>query len=255
MDLRKTFNDDVCNYDEARPNYPDELFETIFNYSKLPEKSPVLEIGIGTGQATLPFLQKNMSVSAVELGDRLAAYCKGKFAKYKNFSIINDDFLKVALPENAFDLVYSATAFHWIDEKQGFEKIHKLLRSGGAVALFWNHPFVSRESDITNLASCEVYRKYRPAQKAIREFSSTDTLRYVGLLEKYGFKDIETKLFKRIRTLSTEEYLNLINTYSDHRAQPEKIRREFERDMKKAIDNAGGKINIYDTIDLYLAKK
>ncbi|MEE1061661.1 MAG: class I SAM-dependent methyltransferase [Ruminococcus sp.] len=255
MDLRKTFNDDVCNYDEARPNYPYELFEAVFDYAPLSENSHVLEIGIGTGQATLPFLQKNMSVTAVELGDRLSAFCKGKFAEFENFSVINDDFLKASLPENSFDLVYSATAFHWIDEKQGFEKINKLLRSGGAVALFWNHPFVGREDDLTNRASSAVYKKYRPAQKTIREFCSADTLRYVGLLEKYGFKDIKTKLFKRIRTLSTEEYLNLINTYSDHLAQPEKIRREFERDMKKAIDEAGGKINIYDTIDLYLAKK
>ncbi len=255
MDLRKTFNDDVCNYDEARPSYPQELFKAVFDYASLSDTSSVLEIGIGTGQATLPFLQRNMDVTAVELGDRLSAFCKGKFSKHENFFIINDDFLKASLPENSFDLVYSATAFHWIDEKQGFEKLNKLLRSGGAVALFWNHPFVGKEDDITNRASCAVYRKYRPAQKAIREFNSADTLRYVGLLEKYGFKDVETKLFKRTRTLSTEEYLNLINTYSDHCAQPEKIRREFELDMKNAIDAVGGKINIYDTLDLYLARK
>lgn len=255
MDLRKTFNDDVCNYDNARPNYPQELFEAVFDYISLSDTSSVLEIGIGTGQATLPFLQQNINVTAVELGDRLAAYCKSKFSEYKNFSIINDDFLKTSFPENSFDLVYSATAFHWIDEKQGFEKISKLLKSGGAVALFWNHPFVGREDDITNRASSAVYKKYRPAQKAIREFNHADTLRYVGLLEKYGFKDVETKLFKRTRTLSTEEYLSLINTYSDHCAQPEKIRREFERDMKNAVDSVGGKINIYDTLDLYLARK
>ena len=255
MDLRKTFNDDVYNYDKARPNYPDELFEAVFDYARLTDNSSALEIGLGTGQATVPFLQKNVSVTAVELGNRLAAYCKGKFSEYSNLSVINDDFLKALLPENSFDLVYSATAFHWIDEKQGFKKINKLLTNGGTVALFWTHPFAGKKDDATNRASCAVYKKYRPAQKAVREFGYADTLRYVGLLEKYGFKDIETRLFKRTRTLSTEEYLNLINTYSDHCAQPEKIRKEFERDMKNAIDAAGGKINIYDTIDLYLAKK
>ena len=48
--------------------------------------------------------------------------------------------------------------------------------------------------------------------------------------------------------------MNLIRTYSDHNALPEQKRLAFEQEMKQAIDEVGGKINIYDTIDLYLAK-
>lgn len=58
MDLRTTFNEDEYNYDKARPDYPKELFEDIFNYINLSESGNALEIGIGTGQATLPFLDK-----------------------------------------------------------------------------------------------------------------------------------------------------------------------------------------------------
>lgn len=74
MDLRTTFNEDEYNYDKARPDYPDELFEDIFSNIDLSENSNVLEIGIGTGQATLPILNKGCNVTAIELGNNLAKF-------------------------------------------------------------------------------------------------------------------------------------------------------------------------------------
>lgn len=254
MDLRTTFNDDEYNYDKARPDYPDELFEDIFGYLDLSENSNVLEIGIGTGQATLPFLNKGCNVISVELGDKLAKYCQHKFSKYSNFKTINSDFIKAELPENSFDLIYSATAFHWIPKDRDYAKIKSLLKPDGAVALFWNHPFVSNTSDETNLASMSVYKKYRPDDKTSAEFDLSDCQKQISELEQYGFNNIKSKIYKRTRKLTSEEYISLIKTYSDHNAMPKKVRKAFERDMKKAIDNAGGIISIYDTIDLYLAR-
>lgn len=253
MDLRTTFNTDEYNYDKARPNYPVELFEDIFRYIDLSENSNVLEIGIGTGQATLPFLNKGCNVTAVELGDKLTKYCQKKFSGFSNFNIVNSDFVKSDLPENSFDFVYSATAFHWISKGRGYAKIKSLLKPDGAVALFWNHPFVSNISDETNLASMSVYKKYRPDDKTPAEFDLSKCQEQVGELEQYGFKNVKSKIYKRTRKLSSEEYILLIKTYSDHNALPEKLQKAFERDMKQSIDRVGGTINIYDTIDLYLA--
>lgn len=55
MDLRMKFNEDEENYDKYRPSYVKELYQDIINYSGICKGSEVLEIGIGTGQATLPF--------------------------------------------------------------------------------------------------------------------------------------------------------------------------------------------------------
>ncbi|MCQ2420563.1 MAG: hypothetical protein MJ118_05450, partial [Clostridia bacterium] len=69
MELRKIFNEDEVNYDRYRPGYPDALYNDIFRCAALHEGSSVLEIGTGTGQATLPFLQKSCNVTGIELGD------------------------------------------------------------------------------------------------------------------------------------------------------------------------------------------
>ena len=255
MDLRTTFNEDESNYDKARPTYPNELFDDIFSYKNLSAGNNLLEIGIGTGQATTPFLNKGCSVSAVELGDKLASYCRRKFSNYSNFSIINSDFIEADFQQNSFDLIYSATAFHWIPKEQGYAKVKSLLKRDGAIALFWNHPFVSNLNDETNIASMKVYSKYRSQDKPKAEFDLSKTNEMITELKKYGFCSVESRIYKRIRKLTTDEYIALINTYSDHIALPADIKNAFESEMRNAIGNVGGKINIYDTLDLYLARK
>lgn len=224
MDLRKTFNSDEYNYDKSRPAYPKELFEDIFDYVKLSGNSNVLEIEIGTGQATLPLLNKGCNVTAVELGDKLSRYCAQKFSYFDKFNIINSDFIEADLPEKSFDLIYSATAFHWIPKDNGYTKIKLLLKPDGAVALFWNHPFVSNASDETNLASMAVYKKYRSNDKTPVEFDSTKCQKQINELKQYGFTNIKSKVYKRIRRLTSEEYISLIKTYSDHNALPKEVR-------------------------------
>ena len=75
------------------------------------------------------------------------------------------------------------------------------------------------------------------------------------LAEKYSFSDIKYGLFNRERVFSAREYVELLGTYSDHIAITESIRTEFFAKIAEAINNHGGSITIYDTIDLQLARK
>lgn len=254
MELRLKFNEDAENYDKARPAYPTELFDDIIAYSNINEKSNILEIGIGTGQATLPFLSLGCNVTAVELGSDLAEYVRAKFSNYQNLYVINADFIEADLKSGSYDLIYCATAFHWLPQEEAYNKIKKLLKPNGTLALFWNHPFPNRRDDEVNMANKRVYDKYRPSDKPLTEFSEKDLEKHRTELEQNGFTSVEAKLYKRTRTLSSQEYIALINTYSDHRALPDDIRLTFEKEMISAVDSLGGKINIYDTIDLYLTK-
>lgn len=255
MEKRLTFNEDEINYDKYRPTYPDALYEKIFSYCNLNSDSKLLEIGIGTGQATEPFLKFGCNVTAVELGDRLSAFVADKYSDYKNFSVINADFSNYPVNSDAYDLIYSATAFHWLPADKKYNKVMNCLKSGGVLALFWNHPFPNRDNDETNIASKAVYDKYRPSNEKQIEFSEKDCIKYADELKAYGFADVEYYLFHRVRTLTTDEYLHLMNTYSDHRTLEPSVKACFENEMRRAIDSVGGKLNIYDTIDLYLAKK
>ena len=255
MELRRSFNEDAVNYDTYRPEYPNELFEDIISYSQIRQGSNLIEIGVGTGQATLPFIQLGCNITGIELGDNLSAFVAEKYRGHSNFKVINADFMHYPIEQDFYDLIYCATAFHWLPKEETYAQILKSLKKGGTLALFWNHPFPNREDDPSNMANTKIYNKFRPSKEKQIEFSERDCSVRVQELLQYGFEKVESKLYRRVRTLTTEAYIHLLNTYSDHRALDITLKEQFETEMRKAINEVGGNINIYDTIDLYLAGK
>ena len=128
-----TFNTVSKTYDKMRPGYPDELYQALFAYAPLNASCAAVEVGIGAGQASLPVLKTGCALTAVEYGDQLAEVCREKFRDYSRFSVITGKFEDAVLPEDAFDLVYSASAFHWVPEEIGYPKVFRILKSGGCL--------------------------------------------------------------------------------------------------------------------------
>jgi 16S rRNA A1518/A1519 N6-dimethyltransferase RsmA/KsgA/DIM1 with predicted DNA glycosylase/AP lyase activity len=119
---RTAFNEVVLTYDKTRPTYVKELFDDVIQFSGLDSGKKALEIGIGTGQATLPFLKTGCKITAIEIGEDLAEFSREKFAEFNNFNVINKDFESVTVGDSTYDLCYSASAFHWIPQKIGYPK-------------------------------------------------------------------------------------------------------------------------------------
>ena len=87
------------------------------------------------------------------------------------------------------------------------------------------------------------------------EYSEAQAQERANIASKYGFEDIQYALFYRKRIFSAKEYVQLLGTYSDHIAIEEKVRTQFFSKIEKAINDHGGSITIYDTMDLQLARK
>lgn len=126
--LRTTFNNVSSLYDSVRPNYPEQLFDDLIETVQLQKDAKLLEIGPGTGQATQPFVKRGFNITAVELGNDLADFVRKKFADNNNFKVITGAFENIDLKDKSFDLIYSATAFHWIKSEIKFSKPYKILK-------------------------------------------------------------------------------------------------------------------------------
>ncbi len=260
MELRKSFDSEVANYEKWRPSYCTGLFNDIIEYSKLDSKKQCLEIGCGTGQATEPILMTGSSLLALELGSNFTEFTKNKFIHYKNFQIENADFEKYELENNKYDLVFSGTAFHWISEKIGYTKAFNILKSGGTLALFWNRPGPKSFEDPLHLKMQEVYAKYRSSEemqkaKNERENPQERYVKIINTIENYGFANAECRLYNQVREFTADEYIGLLSTYSDNISLQEPVKTRFFTEMRDVIYDFNNNIKVYDTMDLYLAKK
>lgn len=250
--------DTVCQqYDRWRPGYVPELYRDVFAAMPVGPGSRALEVGIGTGQATLPVLQTGCAVTAVEPGGNLAAFCRDKFAAYPGFSVVNQRFEDYPGEAGGFDLIYSASAFHWVPEAVGYPKALRLLKPGGVFARFANHPGYGGgvNPDGLHEAMQAVYAKYMPGSKESPEHTEAHTRAWAALAERYGFTDIAWRLYRRTRTFTAAQYIGLLGTYSDHIAIEQETRGRFFAELQGVIEDFGGRITLCDTIDLALARK
>ena len=125
--LEWTFDTVASTYEKLRPGYVTELYQTIFNYISIDKNSNVLEIGSGGGQATAPMLITGCQLTAVEYGEHFSELLKEKFKEFIRFSVITDKFENVQFEDNVFDLVFSASAFHWVPEEIGYNKVRNIF--------------------------------------------------------------------------------------------------------------------------------
>jgi len=264
---RTHFDEIVVNYDKVRWDYPDELFEDVFKYAN--QGNTALEIGAGTGKATIPFLNAGYSVTAVEMGENMTEFLLDKFMGDARFNVITSTFEDVALEEASYDIIYAASAFHWVDAEIGCPKVFSLLRNGGSFALFRNNAY-RLEGDDLDIAIDAVYDMFyyshykqydRPV--GISKMTYEDFLKPAEIhrgfrfesLEQYGFKDIAMKLYNRSRVYSVDEYISLLETYSDHRALPDDNRSALYSGVREAINRHGGLQRLNFIFQLYMGRK
>ena len=120
-------------YDATRRGYPAEIVSTIFSTAAIGPGAAVLEIGCGTGQFTRQLAGRALDVTAIDIGAAMVAAARRNVADPgARFQVCSfEDFTG----SGPFDLIVSATAFHWIDPAIGLAKAARLLRPGGWLAL------------------------------------------------------------------------------------------------------------------------
>ena len=131
------FNAVSALYHAARPPYPPELYGQLEAWGALRPGLTVLELGPGTGQATRELLARGVAgIDAVELGGSMAAHLRRTLPDPR-LTVIVGNAHKVPLPEDAYDLVVSATSFHWLEPEVMIPRLAQATRPSGALAVWW----------------------------------------------------------------------------------------------------------------------
>jgi SAM-dependent methyltransferase len=119
-DLGRVFNEVPELYDRVRPAYPDELFADLVAITGMDERSRVLEVGCGTGQATRSLAALGCPVTAVEPGAGMAALARQRLAAIRDAEVEISTFEEWNDRGRRFDVLVAASAWHWVDPAVGW---------------------------------------------------------------------------------------------------------------------------------------
>lgn len=252
---RTSFNRVARLYDEARPGYPEALIEDVLSSSGIPPGGRILEIGCGTGKATVSFARRGYSMLCLELGENLAAVARENCRPYPRVEIQTTAFEAWALQAQSFDLVISAQAFHWIPPEIGYPKVQQALKESGTMALFWNQYPASHTEFFQALA--EVYRTITPQlAEFTNKVSCEDEIRQrEAEIEATGlFRQLVVRQYPWQQQYTADQYIRLISTYSHHLNLAEETRRDLFAAIRELIQAHGGRVTRPYVTVLYLAE-
>ena len=252
-----SFDEIPEQYDKYRPTYPKDLISEIIQTSGVDLDSSILEIGAGTGHATKEFLERELSVLAVEPGANFCAFMEDKFSKFSKFNVINSTLESAKLSENSFDLIYAAQSIHWVREDLRYKLPWTLLKDGKYLATF-GHAKGDLDSEIRAKID-SIYNKYNPTSfdgaeySKLRDQNSKDSLNEI---KNSGFyESVEQKQYNWKTSYSSEEYINLIDTYSENRTLEDNSKKLLYSEFKDLIVSLGDKIEVPYITTLRLARK
>jgi SAM-dependent methyltransferase len=242
--LRTTFDEDAERYDRARPGYPTALFDDLAVLAGLGPGSRVLEIGCGTGQATIPLAERGYQIVAIELGAELAAVARRNLARFPAVEVVTAVFEAWPLPPEPFDLVLSATAFHWIDPAVRVAKSADALRPGGTLATIATHHVAGgTEPFFADMQDC--YERWDPATPPGLRLEPAEAIPTDGeeIERSDRFARPEFRRYATDIPYSTASYIDVLLTYSGHRALPPDAQRGLLDCIAGLVDGKyGGRI-------------
>ena len=236
--LRAGFDRAAEDYQRSRPVCPPQLFDDLIDLAGLEAGDRVIEIGCGTGQATVPLAERGLAVSAVELGAELAAVARRRLAGFPAAEVVTCAFEDWPPQGAPFDAAVAVNSLHWIDPPLRYAKPHKLLRSGGVMA----------EAGCLRAQPADAERFWTDVQEDYRaagfEGSPPPPPEQIG---PRHFPPEAGSLFKEVASLrypfqipySSEDYLTNLATQSGAHALGEARSVEFLTRVRRRLESLG----------------
>jgi SAM-dependent methyltransferase len=242
--LRQTFGSVADLYDRARPEYPPAAFDDLEELARLRPGARVLEIGPGTGKATVELVRRGYAVVGVELSPELAQVARRNLAEFPQAEIEVGEFETWEPREKGFDAVVAFTAFHWIAPELRYAKPARLLRPGGALAVVAGPHVLPEDGDPFFAEVQEDYDAVVPHPDNRPPPPPEEVESWASEFEASGlFESVAERRRLVALTYTADDYVAVLGTFSDNLALPAETRAElFHRIHTRIVSRPGGTV-------------
>jgi SAM-dependent methyltransferase len=238
---RLVFGEVAGAYDDVRAGYAADIGERIFAY--VGGRSPVVEVGAGTGKATGMLLAAGVAVTCIEPDPQMAAVLRARFGD--RVDLVDCGFEDWVPPPGGVPLICSAQAFHWICAELRWRRAHDALTDGGTLALF-GHGYGFVDAGLRQEINT-VYGRVAPELLNPDDDVATAPEEHWFHVEMVGsglFTEITSTLISSVVPYPTARYLTLLATFSNHRMLPAGRRERLHAGIAEVVDRRAGVVEV-----------
>jgi SAM-dependent methyltransferase len=217
--LRVTFEQAAGSYHQARPDYPGELYDCLLAAADLTTGDNLVEVGCGTGKATLPLARIGFAITCLEPGPQLAAQASRNLADYPAVRVVQSSFEDWHPDQRTrADLVFAATAWHWVDPAVRYQRAWAALRPGGHLAIWTATHIVPAGGDRFFADIQEIYDEIGEGLPAGTRFPERGEVPdECADMEASGlFSVTRVRQFDWAVEYDAGQYIALLDTFSSH---------------------------------------
>jgi SAM-dependent methyltransferase len=244
-------------YERVRPSYPDALVDEVIEVAG---EGPALEVGAGTGKATMMFAQRGISVHALEPSAEMASIARRRCAGFPRVTFAENDFEDWHGDRHSFALVFSAQAWHWVAPELKYVCAREALWDGGLLAVFWNRPDWGRCAIRDELAAAyeQTAPDFGPDPGPMHPGSEIAPDRWedwdAEIASAVGLEDPRTRFYHWSAEYTARRYVELIATTHDHILLADATRDALLDAVGDVIDRHGGTLSLPLITKLCLAR-
>jgi SAM-dependent methyltransferase len=257
---RFVFGEAAELYDQARPGYGAAIVDDVLDFAGVDaERLRALEVGAGTGKATVAFATREVGILALEPDPAMAAVAARNCAPFPRVSIERATFEEWRVQLAAFDLLFAAQAWHWVDPSVRYIKAAQALRASGTLALIWHRVRWRGERLRDELEA--LYRRVAPELYARDPgFPGLSPRReereLIGEITASGlFDGVTARTHRWSETFTAESLVDRLSTQSDHRLLDEATRVQLFDALRELVTAHGGAVVVPHVTFVALARR
>jgi protein-L-isoaspartate O-methyltransferase len=214
----RAFDECADKYHGARLRYPDTLFSDLAAMVAAGPGNDILEVGAGSGGATVVLASAGFSVHCIEPSRRMASVLKLNCSAFQAVKVSTTSF-EHWRPRSQYSALVAAQSWHLIDPASRLLKAAQVIRQGGLIALLWSQPPQPVDNEL-RVALDNLFTTYEGNLAAAPGSKPTPMPHHPSLSTSPYFAARPPRIYVTSNRITHRSYMKILETYPEYFTLP-----------------------------------